>query len=169
MATLYFITEVYLKNQTGISLNVDSQDIMPHVQVASDLYMSLVLGQEYYDYLLVKYNAQTLSATELLLVEHIQPSVAWRAGELALPFSAIQIKNKGPQVQSGDFSSAPDRGGLNTLIHATKGRAEYYENRVKRFLKLNKIDYPLWTAASNLVDTPPDKRSSWDGNGLTFI
>jgi len=162
MATIYFITETYLKAQTVITKNVDVQMIMPLTQPASDLYVANVLGQEYYEYLLAAYNAQTLTAPEITLVDHIQPLMAWRSAEMALGVGAAAFTNKGAQTQLGEFSANADIGTLNYVRNEYRGFAEYYEERVIRFLQLNKDDYPGFTASSNSTDTPPDTNSDWD-------
>ena len=162
MATIYWITETYLKAQTVITKNVDVQMIMPLTQPASDLYVANVLGQEYYTYLLAAYNAQTLTAAEITLVDHIQPMMAWRSAEMALGVGAAAFTNKGAQVQTGEFSVNADIGTLNYVRHEYRNFAEYYEERVIRFLQLNKDDYAGFIAASNKTDTPPDTSSDWD-------
>ena len=160
--TLYFITENYLQSQTGISANVDATSIMPYVQPAAELHMSLILGREYFDALVAKYNAQTLTATEILLVAHVAPAVAWRAAVIAMPFNWVQWKNKGPQLQNGEYSRDIDEKAMAFMVKEYSKMAEYYENRVQKFLKLNEDDYPGWTADSNKDDTAPDETSSWD-------
>lgn len=163
MATLlYFITETYIKETTGISNNVDPHDVMPYVRPAAELHTSLILGREYFDYLVAGYNAQTLTATEIVLVEHIQPAVAWRGASLAISFAWSQWKNKGPQLQNGDYSKEIDLTSLAYMRNEYENMAEYYENRLVKFLKLNKNEYPGFTATSNDDDTPPDGTTNWD-------
>jgi len=166
--TLYFITETYLQSQTGISQNVDAKNLMPYAQPAAELHMSLILGREYFDALVVKYNAQTLTAAEILLVEHIAPAMAWRTAVIAMPFNWVQWKNKGPQLQNGEYSREIDEKTLAFQIGKYSDMAEYYENRVTKFLKLNEDDYPGWTAESNKDDTEPDSSTNWD-NGIMVI
>lgn len=170
MATLlYFITETYIKETTGISNNVDPQDVMPYVRPAAELHTSLILGREYFDDLVTKYNAETLTAAEIILVEHIQPAVAWRGASLAISFSWSQFKNKGPQFQNGTFSSTLDLNSLTYMRNEYENMAEYYENRVLKFLQLNKTTYPGWTADSNTDDTAPDETTNWDNGGMFII
>jgi hypothetical protein len=167
--TLYFITETYLKGTTAISNNVDTQDVMPYVRPAAELNTSLLLGREYFDYLVTAYNAASVTSAEITLVEHIQPAVAWRAASIALSFAWSQFKNKGPQKQNGDYSIDLDLQSLGYMRNEYENMAEYYENRLTRFLQLNKDDYPGWTASSNDDDTPPDSTSNWDDNGMFII
>lgn len=169
MSLLYFVTESYLKEQTGISGNVDPQDIMPHVQVAAELYIARLLGREYFDYLVGVYNAGTATSAEELLIQHIRPAVAWRSFEMAIPFAAFEWKNKGIQTQTGEYSANADMAGINYIREEAMNRAEYYATRLTRFLKLNEEDYPGWTAESNKEDTPPDKKDSYEDGGVFFI
>jgi hypothetical protein len=166
---IYFITESYIKSQTLITKNVDAQMVMPCVQAAADLHISLLLGQEYYQYLLDKYNQQTLTAAEIVLVEHLQPATAWTAAEIAVGMNAAAFTNKGMQTQSGEYSASADLNTLSYVRNEYKNMAEYYRNRVVRFLKLNEADYPGYTADSNRTDTPPSKGDEWDNLGMMIV
>jgi hypothetical protein len=166
---IYFVTETQIKNITGISDNVDAKNVMPFMQPAADLFMSIILGREYYDYLLDAYNAQTLNAAEIVLVEHIIPATSWRAASIAIDFNWAKWTNKGPQTQSGEFSAGLDTDGLSFIKQNYINMSEYYENRVVRFLKLNKDDYPGYTAESNKTDTPPSTTDNFDLGGMMFV
>lgn len=165
----WFITETLLKDFTGISKNVDPQDVMPSVQQAAEMFISPILGREFFDYLVTAYNAQTLNADETILVEHIQSAVAWRSAEMAMPLAAYQWKNKGVQSQTGEFSSNVDWTTLSYLRNEYKNRAEYYEGRVARYLELNEDLYPGYTASSNKTDTPPEDTDGWDLGSMMIV
>ncbi len=162
MATLYFITEAILKDFTAITRNVDAGDVMPFVQPAVELNVTELLGKVYFDYLLAKYNAQTLTADELTLVEHLQPCCAWWAAYLAFPFASAQWKNKGPQMQSGEFSQDPGDARIFALRHEMKGMGQFYSTNVTKFLRLNKDLYPGWTDPANKLNDPPKQDGSFN-------
>ena len=72
----YFITETYLKTNTPITANVDVTDVTPYIATQAQLRVMPILGTTFYNYLLTKYNAQTLTNDEEALVAYIQPVIA---------------------------------------------------------------------------------------------
>jgi hypothetical protein len=157
---LYFITETYLKNNTPITANVDVNNVTPYLATQAALRVMPILGTTYYNYLLVEYNAQTLSPDEEILVAFIQPVIAWRAAEDAVFGLSLQLKNKGMQTQFGDNSSAIDRGTIAFSMEHFAQKASFFEQRLVRYLLKNKALYPGFT---DITNTDTDLRPMIDG------
>jgi len=154
---IYFVTEQYIKLNTPITDNVDQNELNPLIQVAADTFVRSILGTYFYNDLLNKYNAQTLDTPpatgEVLIVQsYIQPAVAWRTCAEAVMTTAFQLKNKGPQTQSGDFSAAAEKSAVNQLFHHYRDRADFYDNRLLQYLIDNGSTYPAFLNLLN-VDT----------------
>lgn len=145
----YFITENYLKTNTPITKNVDSTDIVPYIKPASDMRVQSILGSYFYEYLLTEYNAQNLSNDEETLVEKIQPVVAWRAAEQAAFGLSYQLKNKGIQVQFGDYSTNVSQSEIAFIMDHYGQMAAFYEKRLINYLLEYKDLYPNFTSALN--------------------
>jgi hypothetical protein len=88
-----------------------------------------ILGTTFYNDLLTKYNAQTLSPDEEDLVAFIQPIIAWRAAEDAVFGLSLQLKNKGLQTQFGDNSSAVDRGTIAFSVWNTMHKRLHFSSK----------------------------------------
>jgi hypothetical protein len=157
----YFISETYLRENTPFNQNLDINDIVNNIDPASDMHIQPILGKNFYDSLLLSYSAQTLTANETTLVMHIKPALAYRAAELSLPFIQYQIKNKGPQTQSGDNSAAIDLTTLRYLTNELKNRAEFYEQRLINYLCDNSASFPAYTT-NNSTDISPSTASPYD-------
>jgi hypothetical protein len=126
---LYFITETYLKNNTPITANVDVNNVTPYLATQAQLRIMPILGTTFYNDLLTKYNAQTLSPDEEDLVAFIQPIIAWRAAEDAVFGLSLQLKNKGLQTQFGDNSSAVDRGTIAFSVWSTMHKRLHFSSK----------------------------------------
>lgn len=161
MANILFVTETYIRENTPFNQNLDINDITPHIDPAQDFHIQPILGQNFYNSLLDTYSAQTLNANETILVGHIKIAVAYRAATMALPFIQFQIKNKGPQTQSGDFSSSVDLATLKFLKNELENRSEFYEQRLINYLKDNGNLFPDFTT-NNTTDISPSSASSYD-------
>lgn len=146
---IYFVTENYLKGQTPITKNVDVQNIAPWVRPVCETRLLPILGRYFYEYLLDKYNAQTLNADETKLVEVIQPCVAWRAAAQAVYGISRPVKNTGMQQLSSENSS-----GVN-LEEVTFGMAQYdqfaahYQNLLAEYVLKNRAKFPQFMSAEN--------------------
>lgn len=151
MAT-YFVTENYIKTATTVSNNVSAQALSPLLAPSTDMFIKRILRQadhtnSFYDYLLAKYIAQTLTADEIVLVSYIKPALAWRVAANATSSLFAAITNKGPQLQSGDNSASVSDNSLYYLINDLTKMSEFYQQELVEFLRLNKSLYPTFTGS----------------------
>lgn len=146
---IYFVTEAYLKNNTPITKNVDVNDVMPYVKSQSDMRIQAILGTYFYDIILTKYNDQTLTADETTLVQKIQPALAWRAAQDAAFGLSYQLKNKGIQQQSGEFSTPVTQSEITFTMDHFDQKAKFYENRLTNWLIDNKDLFSEFTSEDN--------------------
>ena len=155
MSTI-FIGEQYLRDTIPFNGNVDMSDLTPHMLVAQEMYIQPVLGTNFYNYMVSKYSGQTLTANEETLMSYIKPTLAFKVGALALSFLQYSVKNKGPQTQSGDFSTSTDKSILSYLVNEMNNRYEWYNQRLVNYLCDNSSLYPGYTS-NNSDDLSPSK------------
>ena len=111
--------------------------------------MQSILGTYFFDYLLAAYNAQTLNANETILVQKIQPAVAWRAASDCVVSTTYQVKNKGLQKQSGDYSESVELSEMGFIKTHYENKAEFFESFVVKYLEKNKDSFPEFIADEN--------------------
>lgn len=148
-AIKYFVTENYIKVNTPITANVNITEVLPLIKGAADMWTQSTLGTYFYNYLLEHYNAQDLTSVEETLVALIQPSVAWRAAADAVIELSFQLKNKGIQTQSGDFSANGESKMVQFMNRHYSQKAEFYEQKMWEYLIKNKSLYPQFTDPLN--------------------
>jgi len=163
---IYFVTETYLKSKTPITENVDVTDITPYIATNSDMRIQYILGTYFYNDILTKYNNQTLSADETTLVSKIQPCIAWYAASDAVFGLTYQLKNKGLQKQSGDFSESVSADEVTFGIDHYQQKAAFYEQRLRKYLKENKDLFANFTSTDN-TDSDMKPNTSEENNGYT--
>lgn len=146
---IYFVTEAYLKQKTPITQNVSASDIMPFIEPAASAWIQNILGTYFFNHLLTGYNAQSLTTEEETLVAKIQPAVAWRAAADCVLGLTYQLKNKGLQKQNGDNSEAVEQTEVTFVMRHYEQKAEFYEALVRKYLMINKADYPEFTSKLN--------------------
>jgi hypothetical protein len=170
---IYFVTENYLKQNTSITQNVDSTDVVPLIKIAADSWVRGYLGTFFYQHLLTEYNAQTLTPDEVLLVQnYIQPAVAWRAATESTIGLSYQLKNKGIQTQSGDYSSSPEYKAIMFVHHHYRDRSDFYDNLLIEYLVANKSLFPQFLDPQNVDSRIKNKYCKLPNSfqsGINFI
>lgn len=154
---IYFVTEKFLKDITPISANVDANDLAPYVPMSVKTYIQPILGYNFTNDLLAKYNAGTLSTEEEELVEFVKYMTAFYTAYDALPTLTFRISNKGVNSQFGDYSSSEGVPTVEYLRNELLKFAKKYENDFRAFLNLNKNDYPLYLDKVNKEIQQPDE------------
>lgn len=149
-----------------ITDNVDATDFTPLIQGAGIAYIRPMLGTHFYDDLLGKYSAQTLSTDEQTLVRKMQYAIGWRATAEAGITLSYQLKNKGYQTQDGDNSTAVEPAVVWKLYDHYIQNALMFEKEIEKYLKDNKDLYPEFTSTDNTDSWLKD--SICDNNGTTW-
>ena len=150
MATVLFISEATLKAETIISENVDPKLLIPTIKEAQNIYILPLLGTALYNDLVANVSANTLSSAYItLLNDYIAPTlIKYSVYECILPLS-YKFQNKNIGTKSSDFSQQAPLNDLRYLLDFTKSRAEWYAERVSRFLLAYQTDYPKYLTQEN--------------------
>lgn len=155
MATILFISEATLKAETFISENVDPKILVPTIKEAQNIYILPLLGTNLYNDLVFNVSGNTLSSEYItLLNDYIAPClVKYSVYECILPLS-FKFQNKNIGIKSSEFSQQANMDDVRYLLDFTKSRAEWYAERVSRFLLANQTTYPKYLTQENAnVDT----------------
>lgn len=144
MATIFFITEKFIKNQGIITSNVDVTDFTPLVQYCAKAFIKKQIGSYFFDDLLVKYNNQTLSADETALVERMQYAILWRVCANATITLSYQLKNKGVMRQSGDNETSAEFKEVTFLYDHYISQSDYFQAELKTYILANKDLFPIY-------------------------
>jgi hypothetical protein len=165
---IYFVTEQFIKDNTAITQNVDAKDLAPFIPMAVKTYVQPILGFNFTNDLLVKFNNGTTSAEEDELIEFIQYMTALWAAYDAIPNISFRVSNKGIQSQSGDYSASEGIAAVEYIRTNVQKFAYIYENNMRKFLALNKDSFPLYLDELNKEIQAPDKDNS-PQSSITFI
>lgn len=163
MTTYSWINQAYLKAQTPLNNNIDVLELQSHVETAQLLYTREILGELLYNDLTSKIQANTLTSKETSLVDFLKQAIANRAAELAIPFLAIKIRNKGTVRLQDEMAQPSTLEDMKYLRHELKNRAEAFEMMAKNFLNRWSADFPLWLNTTD-VTIFPNFDSSFDSD-----
>ena len=163
---IYFTSSKWLKENLPINKNIDDNTLVPLVKGAADMWVRSILGTYFYNDLLTKYNDQALSANEIIIVtEYIKYCIGWKvASELAIT-SSFELKEKGVQTQTGDYSSNAEYKAIMFLVHHYSDKADFYLNRLTEYLIENK---DLFSAFISDLNTDSSAKKSCSGDTNNF-
>lgn len=166
---IYFVSENWLKTKIPLTANIDMVKVLPYVESQADMRIQPILGTYFYNYLLGKYNAQTLTPDETTLVKKIQYAIGWRAVEDCILGISFELKNKGIQQQSGDYSSPTTLAEANYIEGRMAKKAEFYEERLIKWLQANYSLFPQFTDSQNDSDMKPIKSTDTGYNESIYF
>jgi hypothetical protein len=135
---ILFITEQTFKERTGASNNIDGKQIFPMVKVAGDMFIQPVLGSTLYKRLQNGVINNNLNPYEVILLDdYITDTLIWYTMSM-LPMSmGYQLFSKGFLQKTTEDSVTPSRADLELIENKYKSMAEFYSNRMVKYLQEN--------------------------------
>lgn len=154
---IYFATEKDFREKTNIHKNVDWSEISPNISEASNIYVRPILGKKFYDDLLTKFNASTLSPDEQKIVDIVQRIVVYRSTDLALTWITFKPTNKGVQQQFGENSQSATLEILKYVRNQAKNMATIHEKELQKTLERDHKLYPIYESKENKEIVEPEE------------
>jgi hypothetical protein len=166
MATnkVLFLSVDYLRDNTVINGNVDSEILEPFILLAQNVHIETIVGTKLYNDLISEIIADSLStANQTLLDDYLQPALLqWSLYE-SLPFINYKLTNKAISTKNSDNSDAVELDELHYLRTTVKDVAEYMSERATKFLKTNETTYPLYLLNTECDEIRPNKTNYFSG------
>jgi hypothetical protein len=150
MAKAIFLSEATLKQESILQDNVDMKIVTPTIIDVQSFYILPILGTALYNDFVTKIIAGTLSNSyKLLLDTYITPAMIWYV-RYELPLN-INYKyfNKAVGVQNADNMQPASIDELTMVMDRAKNKAEWYAERLTKYLYANDTTYPLFLNQPN--------------------
>lgn len=160
-----FITEKQLKDASLINENVSMFKLRPTVIMCQEMHIQPIIGSDLYKELQTQIIGNSLSPeNETLLADYIQPCLQmWVMMEAPMALG-FQFRNKNVERGTDTNSREASIQELQRLMDNYRNKAEWYSERVTRFLLANTTDYPLFNSPSSNIDTIiPTRRNYTSG------
>lgn len=152
METL-FLTEEYLKQYSIVNDNVDMGVVTPTLIKIQDMYIHPIIGTALFEELKTQIQAETVTGLNETLLDMIRKCMLrYFESEAAIIFT-YRYMNKGIQKKNSENSQPADLSEINMLMEKFKNEAEWYAERITKYLIENETSYPLYSNAGSGVDT----------------
>lgn len=157
------ITEQFIKDNTQIDENVDIVHIRNTIREAQDIYIHPLLGSGLYNEIIAGIVAGSTSSNNQTLIDSGYLAWAltyWTLYEGVDTFT-YKFRNKGIQKMSSENSQPISSEETKRLMDGFRNKAEWYSERVTRYLCENETTYPLYTNPGNGSDIIYPKKNNF--------
>jgi len=162
MANVLFIGETYIKDTSYIDENVDIKLLRNSILETQDLRILPILGTGLYDECKSQVQAGTLTAlNSTLLNTYVNVALKYWVLHDAALILTFKVMNKSVVKRTAENAEVVSVTDLDRLMDFFKGRAEFYSERVTKYLLANVSSYPLYLTAGNSIDTIYPKMNNY--------
>ncbi len=149
-----FITEQNLLDASILNENINYAQIRPTLVKAQEMRIQPVLGSTLYNELITQITGNSVNvANQTLLDDYIQPAlIQWIYYELPTVL-AFRFMNKGMVRRTSEESTPMSMEEIARLTDRMKNDAEWYSERITRFLIEHREDYPGFNQPDPALDT----------------
>jgi len=165
-----FISVQNIKDRTGLHANVDEKLVLPEIKTAQDMYILPALGSALYNELQTAVDANVYTDLQnTLLNDYIADCLIYYVlSELPSGLS-FQFYNKGLIRKTGENQETPSMQDMIDVANRYRARAEFYKQRLIKYLKQNNALYPNYLNFGSGIDSiKPDNEgytvSMWLGD-----
>mgnify|MGYP000241602618 FL=1 len=165
-----FISVQSIKDRTGLHANVDEKLVLPEIKTAQDMYILPALGSALYNELQTAVEANSFTALQTTLLDDyiVDCLIYYVMSELPQGLS-YQFYNKGLIRKTGENQESPSMQDMIDVANRYRARAEFYKQRLIKYLKQNNALYPNYLNFGSGIDSiKPDNEgytvSMWLGD-----
>ena len=164
MSKVLFIQRKDLVTFTSANGNIDTDKLLPYVDMAQSIEVQRLVGTKLYDKLKADITGGTLTGNYLTLVDtYIKPILIHYAMMYALPYLSVTISNGGVYRNNPENATALSSDEINTLVEKERDAAQYFSQRMIDFLNFNAgSQFPEYYTNSN-EDISPDYEDNFGG------
>ena len=164
MAKVLFIQRKDLVTFTAANGNVDTDKLLPYVDMAQSIEVQRLLGTELYEKLKSDITGGTLTGNYLTLVDtYIKPILIHYAMMYALPYLSVTIANGGVYRNTPENATALSKEEIDYLVEKERDAAQYFATRMIDYLNFNATaNFPEYFTNTN-EDINPDYTDDFNG------
>jgi hypothetical protein len=161
-----FIDETYMVNFNNLDKSIEQSNIIKGIQMAQEKYILELLGTNLYNYLEANYSALTGNYA-ILNDKYVAPALATYAYFEILPKLAFKTENTGIFKRNTDTAQPIDFKELNFLRENVKNDAEFYGEKIIKYLCANSTLFPEYVSPGSTYDTVLPSRKSFTSSIFT--
>ena len=151
------ISDEILKDRTTIHGNIDAKLLYPEIKAAQDMYIHPILGTALFDKIIddIDTTGTTTGAYKTLLDDYIVDALLYYTLASLPEALSYQFWNKGVVRKQGDNTELPTMSELIDISNRYRIRAEWYAERMNKYLKqtASSSTLPEYLSPGDGIDT----------------
>tara|TARA_B100000768_G_C11269739_1_gene372815 strand:+ start:1806 stop:2312 length:507 start_codon:yes stop_codon:yes gene_type:complete len=164
MGKVLFIQRKDLLTFTGANGNVDTDKLLPSIQMAQDIDIQRLIGTDLYEKLKADITGNTLTGDYLELVDtYIKPCLIHYSMMYALPYLSITIANGGVYRNSAENAQSLSKDEIDYLVEKERDSAQYYSTRLIDYLNFNASSKFSEYYTNSNADISPESQDNFGG------
>lgn len=159
------ISDDILKERTSIHGNIDPRFLYPEIKAAQDMYVHPILGTALYNKIVDDVDAGTIAGDyKDLLDDYIIDCLLYYTLASLPEALSFQFYNKGVIRKQGDSTELPSMSELIDLSNKYRVRAEWYADRLNKYLKHHATEsfLPEYLNPGDTLDTIVPEANSYN-------
>ena len=150
-----FISAEKLKERSIINGNVDNKLLLPIIDECQEFYILPILGTQLYNEIGSQLPSSLTVDNKKLLDDYIIPCLVKYVQYEAPIYLNYKFTNANVSTKNTDESAPIDMATSSRLMDMFKDKAEWYGERIVRYLCANRSVYPLYCVSNNSDDIKP--------------
>jgi len=157
------ISEDILKDRTTIHSNIDAKLLFPEIKAAQDMYIHPILGSALYNRIVddIDSSGTTTGVYKDLLDDYIIDCLLYYVLSGLPEALSFQFWNKGVVRKTGDNTDLPSMSELADISNKYRVRAEWYAERLNKYLKQNSSTFPEYESPGDGLDIINPENASY--------
>lgn len=157
-----FISPVEIKATTIIDENVDEKLIRTVIEEVQNIHLHPIIGTGIFDELKSQKIAGTLTALNTTLINtYIQPALKYWVLYEGIDVFVYKFMNKSVVKQTSENTQVVDTDELIRMQNKFRDKAEWYSERITKYLQQNQSSYPLYYNPGTGIDTIHPKNTNY--------
>ena len=164
MSKVLFIQRKDLVTFTSANGNIDTDKLLPYVDMSQSIEVQRLLGTKLYDKLKADITGGTLTGNYLTLVDtYIKPILIHYAMMYALPYLSITIGNGGIYRNNAENAQSLSKDEIDYLVEKERDSAQYYSTRMIDYLNYNAASKFSEYYTNSNEDISPESQDNFGG------
>jgi hypothetical protein len=139
MTNILFISEDFIKTNSGLNDNLFGKSLLPAIREAQDVYLQQIIGSTLYQKLINLINEETIGDVENaiykeLLDEYVRSYMLYQTIVQVIPVTNVKLSNYGTTLSDDQYLVNLSQGDAELIEKHYSILADFYARRLQEFI-----------------------------------
>ena len=139
MTNILFISEDFIKTNSGLNDNLFGKSLLPAIRESQDIYLQQIIGSTLYHKLLDLVDTETIGDNENalykeLLDEYVRTYMLYQTIVQVIPVTNVKLSNYGTTLSDDQYLVNLSQGDAELIEKHYQNLADFYARRLQEFI-----------------------------------